>query len=90
MKQEKLIVLAMNGDSSSIKFALYTKGDEAPRRLHGKVDPGLGYRSAYLSQFIRDKLIEHRTTSANTERTCRKFGSGNGLEMQRNRCRNLP
>ena len=38
MKPEKLTVLAMNGGSSSIKFALYTKGDVAQRRLYGKVD----------------------------------------------------
>ena len=38
MKQEKLTVLAMNGGSSSIKFALYTKSDVAQRRLHGRVE----------------------------------------------------
>ena len=38
MKPEKLTVLAMNGGSSSIKFVLYTKGDVAQRRLHGKID----------------------------------------------------
>ena len=38
MKQKKLTVLAMNGGSSSIKFALYTKGDDTRRQLHGKVD----------------------------------------------------
>ena len=31
-------VLALNGGSSSIKFALYRMGDPPPRGLHGKVD----------------------------------------------------
>jgi len=38
VKPKQLTVLAMNGGSSSIKFALYTKGNVAQRRLHGKVD----------------------------------------------------
>jgi len=35
---EKLSVLALNGGSSSIKFALYQMGDSPQRGLHGKVD----------------------------------------------------
>ncbi len=38
MTQEKPSVLALNGGSSSIKFALYEAGDPPTRRLHGKVD----------------------------------------------------
>lgn len=38
----------MNGGSSSIKFALYTKGDVAQRRLHGKVDR-IGLRDTTLT-----------------------------------------
>ena len=38
MKQAKLTVLAINGGSSSIKFALYTMDDAPQRRLQGKVD----------------------------------------------------
>mgnify|MGYP000574853433 CR=1 FL=1 len=38
MKQEKPNVLAINGGSSSIKFALYTMGDMPQRRLQGKVE----------------------------------------------------
>lgn len=38
MTQEKLSVLALNGGSSSIKFALYQMGDPPKRGLHGKVD----------------------------------------------------
>jgi len=36
--QEKPSVLALNGGSSSIKFALYQMGDPPQRGLHGKVD----------------------------------------------------
>ena len=38
MTQEKPSVLALNGGSSSIKFALYQMGDPPKRGLHGKVD----------------------------------------------------
>lgn len=38
MKQEKASILAINGGSSSIKFALYQTGDPPRRRLHGRVD----------------------------------------------------
>ncbi|MEO8338108.1 MAG: acetate/propionate family kinase [Nitrospirota bacterium] len=38
MEQEKSYILAMNGGSSSIKFALYQTGDPPRRRLHGRVD----------------------------------------------------
>ncbi len=48
MKQEKSTVLAMNGGSSSIKFALYTMGDAPQRWLHGKVDR-IGLRSTTLT-----------------------------------------
>ena len=48
MKQEKPYVLAMNGGSSSIKFALYRMGDSPQRRLHGKVDR-IGLRDTTLT-----------------------------------------
>ena len=38
MTQQKPSVLALNGGSSSIKFALYQTGDPPTRGLHGKVD----------------------------------------------------
>ena len=38
MSQEKPSVLALNGGSSSIKFALYGRGDPPKRGLHGKVE----------------------------------------------------
>ena len=38
MTQEKPSVLALNGGSSSIKFALYQMGDPPKRGLHGKID----------------------------------------------------
>ena len=38
MTQGKPAVLALNGGSSSIKFALYQPGDPPQRGLHGKVD----------------------------------------------------
>lgn len=38
VKLQKLYVLAINGGSSSIKFALYQKGDPLKRQLHGKID----------------------------------------------------
>ena len=38
MKQAKPTVLAINGGSSSIRFALYAIGDAPQRRLHGKVE----------------------------------------------------
>jgi len=38
MKQQMSTVLAMNGGSSSIKFALYAMDDASLRRLQGKVD----------------------------------------------------
>ena len=48
MKKEKLYVLAMNGGSSSIKFALYRMGDSPQRRLQGKVDR-IGLRGTTLT-----------------------------------------
>lgn len=48
MKQEKPYMLAMNGGSSSIKFALYRMGDPPQRRLHGKVDR-IGLRGTTLT-----------------------------------------
>jgi acetate kinase len=41
MTGNKRFVLALNGGSSSIKFALYEAGDPPRRTLHGKVD-GIG------------------------------------------------
>jgi acetate kinase len=38
VKQDKSYVLAMNGGSSSIKFALYQTGEPLQRRLVGKID----------------------------------------------------
>ena len=38
MKQKESYVLAMNGGSSSIKFALYRMSDSPKRQLSGKVD----------------------------------------------------
>ena len=38
MTQEKTSVMALNGGSSSIKFALFQMGDPPKRGLHGKVD----------------------------------------------------
>jgi acetate kinase len=46
--QKKPYVLAMNGGSSSIKFALYRMGDPPKRRLHGKVDR-IGLRGTTLT-----------------------------------------
>jgi acetate kinase len=48
VKQEKPYMLAMNGGSSSIKFALYRMGDSPQRRLHGKVDR-IGLRGTTLT-----------------------------------------
>ena len=48
MTQKKPYVLAMNGGSSSIKFALYRRGDPPKRRLHGKVDR-IGVRDTTLT-----------------------------------------
>ena len=47
MKQPKPSVLAINGGSSSIKFALYTMGDAPQRRLQGKVER-IGLRGTTL------------------------------------------
>jgi acetate kinase len=38
MRQQAMTVLAMNGGSSSIKFAVYTMDNASQRQLHGKVD----------------------------------------------------
>jgi acetate kinase len=38
VKQDKSYVLAMNGGSSSIKFALYQTGEPLERKLVGKID----------------------------------------------------
>ena len=46
--QEKPSVLALNGGSSSIKFALYQTGGPPKRGLHGKVDR-IGVRGTNLS-----------------------------------------
>lgn len=48
MKQEKPIVLAINGGSSSIKFALYEMDDARQRRLHGKLER-IGSRGTTLT-----------------------------------------
>ncbi len=48
VKQQKPYVLAINGGSSSIKFALYQKGDPPTRQLHGKVDR-IGSRGTTLA-----------------------------------------
>ena len=48
MTQKQPYVLAMNGGSSSIKFALYQMGDPPKRRLHGKVDR-IGVRGTTLT-----------------------------------------
>ena len=47
-EKRKPYVLAMNGGSSSIKFALYRMGDPPKRRLHGKVDR-IGLRGTTLT-----------------------------------------
>ena len=57
MKPEKLTVLAMNGGSSSIKFALYTMGDAPQRRLQGKVDR-IGLRGTTLT-FVDPSRNQH-------------------------------
>jgi len=46
--QKKPYVLAMNGGSSSIRFALYRMGDPPKRQLHGKVDR-IGLRGTTLT-----------------------------------------
>ena len=48
VEQEKLYVLALNGGSSSIKFALYISGDPPQPGLHGKVDR-IGLRGTSIS-----------------------------------------
>ena len=48
MQQEKLSVLAINGGSSSIKFAVYTMGDAMQRRLQGKIER-IGLRDTTLT-----------------------------------------
>lgn len=48
MTQEKPSVLALNGGSSSIKFALYQMGDPPKRGLHGKVDR-IGLRETHFA-----------------------------------------
>ena len=48
MTQKQPYVLAMNGGSSSIKFALYRMGDPPKRQLHGKVDR-IGLRGTTLT-----------------------------------------
>ena len=48
VKQQKPYVLAINNGSSSIKFALYQKGDPPTRQLHGKVDR-IGSRGTMLT-----------------------------------------
>ena len=40
--------------------------------------PQLGGRAAYFKQDLRDKLIEHRHTSASTARTCPRSANGSG------------
>jgi phosphoketolase len=40
--------------------------------------PGLAARAAYVTQAMRDKRVEHRSTSSVTARTCRRSGSGHG------------
>ncbi len=39
--------------------------------------PKLGYHAAHIKQLLRDKLIEH-VTSSNFDRTCRKSYNGSG------------
>jgi len=48
LKQPQLGVLAINGGSSSIKFAVYAMGDAAPLRLHGKIER-IGLRDTTLT-----------------------------------------
>lgn len=48
MKQPNANVLAINGGSSSIKFAVYTMGDARQRRLHGKLER-IGLRDTTLT-----------------------------------------
>ena len=48
MTQGKPSVLALNGGSSSIKFALYQPGDPPQRGLHGKVDR-IGLRGTHFA-----------------------------------------
>ena len=59
MTQKKPDVLAMNGGSSSIKFALYRMGDPPKRQLHGKVDR-IGFRGTTLTF---DDPVHHRHDS---------------------------
>ncbi len=47
--------------------------------------PGLRARAAYAKQAIRDKLIEHRSTSPATATTCRRSSAGGGARRDHRR-----
>ena len=47
--------------------------------------PGLGAHAAHLKQHVRDKLIEHASTSRGTARTCRRSGTGSGGSAEQRR-----
>lgn len=55
MTQAEANVLAINGGSSSIKFALYRMGESPQRRLHGSVDRiGLAGTASAFSDDVRN------------------------------------
>ncbi len=60
MAKDEASVLAINGGSSSIKFAMYAMSDPPERRLHGSVDR-IGTREA---KFVVDDSVRKRRKAA--------------------------
>jgi len=59
------LVLTVNSDSSSVKSTAFAAGLDGVGWFHLVGDvidpvPGLGARAAYVKQFIRDRLIDHK------------------------------
>ena len=72
--QDRLPVLTLNGGSSSIKFALYRRGNPPKRGLHGKIDRiGLLSGTSFAFHDRADNQHETRTIAGGDHATASRF-----------------
>ena len=73
MKQQKPTVLAMNGGSSSIKFALFQTGEPLERKLVGKIDRiGLSGTNLTFHELTQSQQVS-RSIQATNQRSAVNF-----------------